>query len=192
MAGFLKWEEVFKSSLESDESFRETLKKVLRELRLDIKEFSRISGISESSLYKIISGDRPNPRLSTFREIVKAIRKLENVEGGREPFIAIIAARPTLDSIQTQYISVHGQKIKIKEYGATTIEDVIIAALNAEQEGAKAIVCAPIVSTTLEKIVKVPISACPVLLCSQPLLEAAKTAAAKILGEETKTSRRRS
>jgi len=45
----------------------------------------------------------------------------------------------------------------VREYPAATIEDVIVAAIRAEDEGAKAIVCAPIVSSTVERVIRVPI-----------------------------------
>ncbi len=176
------WEEVVRSSLESDEEFRKALKRALKESRIDTKRFSRLSGVSESSLYKIFSGERANPRLSTYRKIVKALKKLEGVEEG-ELFIAVIAARPTLDAIETRYVQIRGRQIQLREYAATSIEEVIIAAVRAQQEGAKAIVCAPIVSTTVEKIARVPVSACPVLQCRQPLLKAAEVAASKIFLE---------
>ncbi|UCH70660.1 MAG: helix-turn-helix domain-containing protein [Candidatus Bathyarchaeota archaeon] len=173
------WEEVVHSSFRSDEEFRKALKRSLEESRIDAKRFSRLSGVSESSLYKILSGERANPRLSTYRKIVKALKRLEGVEEG-EPFVAVIAARPTLDAIGTRYVQVRDRKIRLREYAATSIEEVIIAAVRAQHEGAKAIVCAPIVSTTVEKIAKVPVSACPVLQCRQPLLKAAEAAASKI------------
>ncbi len=173
------WEEVVRLSLESDEKFRKALKKALGESRIDAKRFSKLSGVSKSSLYKILSGERANPRLSTYRKIVKALKKLEGVEEG-EPFIAVIAARPTLDAIETRHVQIRNRQIQLREYAATSIEEVIIAAVRAQQEGAKAIVCAPIVSTTVEKIAKVPVSACPVLQCRQPLLKAAEAAASKI------------
>jgi len=176
------WEEVVRLSLESDEEFRKVLKRALEESRVDAKKFSKLSGVSESSLYKILSGERANPRLSTYRKIVKALKRLEGVEEG-EPFIAVIAARPTLDVIETRYVQVGGRQIRLREYAATSIEEVIIAAVRAQQEGAKAIVCAPIVSTTVEKIAKVPVSACPVTQCRQPLLKAAEIAASKIFLE---------
>jgi len=176
------WEKVAWSSLESDEEFRKALKKALEESRIDAKRFSRLSGVSESSLYKILSGERANPRLSTYRRILKALKRLEGVEEG-EPFIAVIAARPTLDAFETRYVQVGSRQIRLREYAATSIEEVIIAAVRAQQEGARAIVCAPIVSTTVEKIAKVPVSACPVLLCRQPLLKAAEAAASKIFSE---------
>ena len=182
MSKIVLWEEVVRSSLKSDEAFRKALKQALEESRIDAKRFSRLSGVSESSLYKILSGERANPRLSTYRKIVKALKRLEGVEEG-EPFIAVIAARPTLDAIEARYVQVRGRQILLREYAATSIEEVIIAAVRAQQEGAKAIVCAPIVSTTVEKIAKIPVSACPVLQCRQPLLKAAEAAASKIFLE---------
>jgi len=177
------WEEVMESSLESNEAFQRGLRNALKKLHVDAKELSRLSGISESSLYKILSGERANPRLSTYRTIIKTIKRLEGVEEG-EPFIAIIAARQTLDTIETRYIEIKNRRIPIREYAATTIEDVIVAAVRAQQEGAGAIVCAPIVSTVVEKVTKVPVSACPVALCKQPILRAAETAASKIFGAQ--------
>jgi predicted transcriptional regulator len=173
------WEGVVQSSLKSDEAFRKALKQALEEARIDAKRFSELSEVSESALYKILSGERANPRLSTYRKIVKALKRLEGAEES-EPFIAIIAARPTLDAIETRYIQVQDHNIRLKEYAATSLEEVIVAAVRAQQEGAKAIVCAPIVSTTVEKIVKIPVSACPVDQCRQPILKAAETAASKI------------
>jgi predicted transcriptional regulator len=179
------WEDVFWSGLKSDEAFRKALRNALGQLRIDAKGFSRRSGVSESSLYKILSGERANPRLSTYRKIVNTLKRLEGVREAEEvePFVAIIAARPSLDTLETKYVQVQGRRIQLREYAATSMEDVIVAAVRAQQEGAKAIVCAPIVSTTVEKIARVPVSACPVVLCRQPLLKAAEIAASKILLE---------
>ena len=41
---------------------------------------------------------------------------------------------------------------------AWTVEDAIIAAVRAERDGALAIICAPIVAPTVEKIVSIPVS----------------------------------
>jgi predicted transcriptional regulator len=177
------WEDVVRSSLESDEAFRKALKRALEESHMDAKQFSEVSGVSESSLYKILSGKRVNPRLSTYRKVVKTLKRLEGAEERGEPFIAVIAARPTLDAIETRYVQIGNQRIQLREYAATSMEDVIVAAVRAQQEGAKAIVCAPIVSTTVEKIAKIPVSACPVIQCKQPILKAAEIAASKIFSE---------
>ena len=177
------WEDLISAGLESEEAFRNVLRKALTASRLDTREFCRRSGISESSLYKLLSGQRVNPRLSTFRRIVKAFQKLQGVEEGDVPFIAIIAARPTLDAIETRSIQVGEQRIQLREYAAMSMEEVIVATVRAQQEGARAIVCAPIVSTTVEKIARIPVSACPVIQCKQPILKAAEIAATKVLLE---------
>lgn len=46
----------------------------------------------------------------------------------------------------------------IKEYAVTTVEETMIVAIQAEKEGASALVCAPIVSPTVEKIVNLPVT----------------------------------
>jgi len=167
--------------------FRKALKKALEELRVDIKKFSKVSGVSQSLLCFIRFSRVKEPTLVylPYRKIIQAIKRLEDVEGGKEvePFIAVIVARPALDTFGTRYIEVKNRRIKLKEYAAMSIEDVIVAAVRAQQEGAGAIVCAPIVSTTVEKVAKVPVSACPVVLCRQPLLKAAEIAASKVLLE---------
>jgi predicted transcriptional regulator len=38
------------------------------------------------------------------------------------------------------------------------MEDTIISAIKAERDGAVAVVCAPIVSTTIEKILRIPVA----------------------------------
>lgn len=182
MSKLALWEEIFHSSLESDEAFRKALRGALERLHINTKKLSRVSGVSESSLYKILSGQRVTPRLSTYRKVVKALKKLEGVGEG-EPFIAVIAARPTLDVIETPYVEVRGRRVRLREYAATSIEEVIIAAVRAQHDGAKAIVCAPIVSTTVEKILRIPVSACSIPLCRKPIIRAAEIAASKMLTE---------
>lgn len=177
------WEKVVHASLESDDSFRRSLRDSLERLGADMRQLSRLSGVSESSLYKIMSGERANPRLSTYRRIVNSLRELEGGRIPAEPFIAIIAARPTLDAVQRKYVEVAGRRVELREYAATSMEEVIVAAVRAEREGAQAIVCAPIVSTTVEKVTKIPVSACPVTMCRQPIVRAAEIAAAKVFGE---------
>lgn len=177
------WEKMMNASLESDDSFRRAVRDSMKELGADARQLSRLSGVSESSLYKILSGERANPRLSTYRGIVNAFRELEGGRLSTEPFVAVIAARPTLDAIQRKYVEVAGRRVELREYAATSMEEVIGASVRAQREGAQAIVCAPIVSTTVEKITKIPVSACPVVLCRQPILRAAEIAAAKVFGE---------
>jgi predicted transcriptional regulator len=174
------YEKIVDASLISDEAFQQTLKKTLSMLRIDIRRVSHVSGISESTLYKLVSGARSNPRISTFRRIVNAIRKLEGLEGG-EPFIAVIASRQSLDALKTAFFKVGERRFRIKEYPVSSVEDVIVAAVRAQSEGAKGLVCAPIVSTTVEKIVNIPVTTCPVGACRAPFLSAIEALTYKII-----------
>ncbi len=173
------YERVVKGSLISDEAFRRALREAISELGVDVHKLSVISGVAESTLYKLLSGERSNPRISTFRKIVNAIRKLEGLEG-HEPFIAVIASRQALDALKTAYFTSGKRRFRIKEYPAHSIEDAIIAAVRAQAEGAKGLVCAPIVSTTVEKIVDIPVATCPVGLCRKPFLKAIESLTYKI------------
>jgi len=174
------YEKIVEGSLISDEAFRQALKKTLSELRIDVHRLSRFSGVAESTLYKLVSGERSNPRISTFRQIIGAIKKLEGLDEG-EPFIAVIASRQSLDSLKTTYFGTGKRRFRIKEYPVSSVEDVIIAAVRAQSEGARGLVCAPIVSTTIEKIVNIPISTCPVGLCQEPFLKAIESLTYKIV-----------
>ncbi len=147
-------EDIALAAVRSNEKFKEALKQALKELGLSIVEFSRISGVSQSTLYKTLSKGR-EPNLRTVRQIVKAINALEKKD--RQPFIALIASRPFLNKVTRTTAKVMGREVMIQEYPANSIEEAIIAAVKAEREGAQAIVCAPIVSSTIEKILHIPI-----------------------------------
>lgn len=168
---------IIDSAFESDEAFQNTLLKVIKEdLDLTIVEFSEKSGIPVSTLYKILSGNR-EPNLKTLRQIVKTV--IELTTSGTEDFIGVIAARPVLDNINETKRKVHGKTITIREYSATSIEDAIIVAVQAEREGAKALVCAPIVSSTVEKIIRIPVTT---IMPKKSLVEAIEIAVQKIGG----------
>jgi predicted transcriptional regulator len=149
-------DDVVAAAFLSDEEFRKTLEKVIKkDLGLSITEFGERSNISPSTLYKILNGDR-DPNLGTLRDVVEAIRNIEGLS--REKFIAVIAARPVLDRISEREMTVDGKRIVVREYSAMTMEDAIVAAIKAERDGAQALVCAPIVSYTLEKIIRIPVA----------------------------------
>ena len=144
------------AAFQSDEEFRKVLDRVIRrDLGMSIAEFGERSRISPSTMYKIMNGDR-DPNLNTLREIVNSVRQIEGLS--REKFIAVIAARPVLDRIMERETHVDGKRVVIREYAAMTMEDAIIAAVRAERDGAQALVCAPIVSYTIEKIVRIPVA----------------------------------
>jgi predicted transcriptional regulator len=168
---------IIDSAFKSDEAFQNTLLKVIKEdLDLTIVEFSEKAGIPVSTLYKILSGNR-EPNLKTLRQIVKTVNDLTT--SSTEDFIGVIAARPVLDNINETKRKVHGKTITIREYSATSIEDAIIVAVQAEREGAKALVCAPIVSSTVEKIIRIPVTT---IMPKKSLIEAIEIAVQKIGG----------
>jgi predicted transcriptional regulator len=121
-----------------------------------------------------MSGKR-EPNMKTLRQIIKTIKSLEKSEKG--DFIAVIAARPVLDNIRETKKKIGGNLCTIREYSATSIEEAIIAAVKAEREGACALVCAPIVSSTVEKILRIPVAT---IMPKNSLLEAIERVSKKI------------
>ncbi|MBE0516256.1 MAG: helix-turn-helix domain-containing protein [Methanophagales archaeon] len=132
-------------------------KAIKQRLGMSIGEFSEKSGIPASTLYKILSGER-DPNLRTLRRIITTVREIERGSPQKKKFIAVIGARGVLDGIEKDEINFNNEIIVIKEYAVTTIEEAIIAAIQAERDGASALVCAPIVSPTVEKIVTIPVA----------------------------------
>jgi predicted transcriptional regulator len=130
---------------------------IKQRLGMSIGEFSEKSGIPASTLYKILSGER-DPNMRTFRRILTTVREIERGSPQQKKFIAVIGARGVLDGIEKDEINFNDETIEIKEYAVTTIEEAIIAAIQAERDGASALVCAPIVSPTVEKIVTLPVA----------------------------------
>jgi len=151
-------------------------KAIKQKLGVSIGEFSEKSGVPASTLYKILSGER-DPNLRTFRRIINTIREIESAGAEEKKFIAVICARGILDNIEGKEISAGGEVFKLKEYAVTTMEEAIIAAIQAEKRGASALVCAPIVSPTVEKIVDIPVST---IKPDPGLIEAIKLVAKKI------------
>lgn len=161
--------------LDSYDDFQKTFSAVLKEdLNLTAVEFAQEANIPASTLYKIMSGKR-EPNMKTLRQIVKTIRRIQNAERG--DFIAVIAARPVLDNIRETKKRIGGNLCTIREYSATSIEEAIIAAVKAEREGARALVCAPIVSPTVEKILRIPVAT---IMPKNSLIEAIERVSKKI------------
>ncbi len=147
---------LMRAALISDEEFVAALNALLKDdLRISVRELSEKSGISVSSLYKILHGKR-SPNLSTLREIIDALQGYYHV--GDEEFIGLIAARPVLESVEEHVTDIGGGRMRVREYPVHTMEDAIVAAVRAEREGAIAIVCAPIVSSVIENLVHVPVA----------------------------------
>jgi predicted transcriptional regulator len=149
-------EHLMRAAMTSDEEFVLVLDELLRrDLRISIRELSDMSGIAQSSLYKILHGRR-SPNLSTLRAIIRSMRIF--YRAGEGEFIGLIVARPVLETIEETTAEVDARRIKIREYPVHTMEDAIVAAVRAEREGAVAVVCAPIVSSVIEQLVHIPVA----------------------------------
>lgn len=141
--------------LKQEGGFQKALKTVLdEELKMTINEFSRLSGISQSTMYKILE-DKREPNLRTVRNIIKAVKALS--DPASEDFIAIIASHQVTKTLPKS-INSDGREIFLQEYPVSTVEDAIVAAVKAERDGALAVVCAPIVTPTVERILSIPVS----------------------------------
>ncbi len=168
-------DELVRAAIESDEAFIEEFGRIIKdELRMTAAEFSERSGIPPSTIYKLLSGHR-EPNIKTLRLIVSVLRKMEGHE--KSEFIAVIAARPVLDYITEKKLKVKGRLLTIREYSATSMEEAIVAAIRAERDGAKAVVCAPIVATTVEKVLRIPVAT---IMPKDSLIEAIELAAKKM------------
>ncbi len=168
-------DDLIRAAVDSDEAFIKEFGRIIKEeLRMTAAEFSEKSGIPASTIYKLLSGHR-EPNIKTLRQIVTALRKMEGTE--KTEFIAVIAARPVLDYITEKKLKVKGRLLTIREYSATSMEEAIIAAIKAERDGAKALVCAPIVSTTVEKVLRIPVAT---IMPRDSLIEAIELAAKKM------------
>ena len=130
--------------------FTTALNEELERKNMTVKDLAEQTGIPVSTLYKVTVGER-DPRLSTIRKIVAVL------EPGHGRFIAVIAARFLLDSIDRREIESGERKIGIRGYAANSLEECIIAAARAEKDGAAGIVCAPILASIVEKIVDIPV-----------------------------------
>jgi len=164
---------LIRASMESDAALRTALVEVLDSLGMTVQDLSRKSGISPSTLYKIANEDR-TPSLDVLRRLVKSIREVEGLKAGN--FIALIVTRQVLDEVVERTIKIGDETMRVREYPASTVEDAIVAAIRAERDGAIAVVCAPIVSPTIEKILDIPIAT---IVPKDSVTEAIKLAARK-------------
>ena len=169
-------EKVLRSVTESDAEMRSAIRQVLKDdLGMSIHDFSEQSGIPQSTLYKILNEGR-EPNLKTLRQILQTIRRLEGSTEG--DFIALIATRPALAKSGECTVDVAGRSVSIREYPANSVEDAIISAVHAERDGARAVVCAPIISHTIEQLLNIPIA---VIMPSGSLINAIELALKKIM-----------
>ena len=131
--------------------FRIALEEELDRRGMSIKELAGMVDVSPATLYKITSGDR-DPRFSLVKAIANALDPKE------KDFVAIIAAKFLLDEMQSVKYTINNTTYRIHGYSANTMEEVIIAAVRAEKDGAIGIICAPILTTLVERIVDIPVA----------------------------------
>jgi predicted transcriptional regulator len=177
----MRWRRLVSSALESDTAFVDELRKALEERNIPASEFAKQAGISTSALYKIIAGQRLNLKMDTYRKIINYIRKIEsaNENKDRTPFIAIIAYKSLLENMPTSQFKDKATGFVVREYAARTLEDCLEAAVEAEKDGAKALVCAPVLASTLERLVSIPVVTIHPSVDS--ILDAARRAVDKVL-----------
>ena len=141
--------------LKEEGGFQKALKDILEnELNMTVNEFCRLTGVSQSTMYKILEEKR-EPNLRTVRMIIKAVKAVS--EPDTNDYIAVIASHIVFENLQ-KTIDINGRTVILKEYPVATVEDAIVASVRAERDGALAIICAPIVAPTVEKIVSIPVS----------------------------------
>lgn len=146
------------------DEFSATLEEAINTTGLTIKEFAEKHDLSESTLYKITSGDRTNIRVETLQSITTALKAEEGYSGST---IGLITTRGACDRAPT-VIRAAGKEYTVKPLPAQTIEDEIIKGVQAERDGIDGIVCGPIAAVTLEQVVDVPVGG---LQFSQELIE---------------------
>ncbi len=141
--------------LREEGGFQKALRGILEdELNMSLNEFCQVSGISQSTMYKILE-DKREPNLRTVRQVVKSLKIIMEPEGSH--FIAVIANTMVVENLP-KTLDLDGLTVTIREYPVSTVEDAIIAAVRAERDGALGVVCAPIVAPTVEKILTIPVS----------------------------------
>ncbi len=142
--------------LREDGGFQKAFRSILDdELGMSLNEFCQLSGISQSTMYKILE-DKREPNLRTVRQVIKALKIL--MEADDSHFIAVIASTTVVENLPKTIEMEGGLTINIREYPVSTLEDAIIAAVRAERDGALGVVCAPIVAPTVERILSIPVS----------------------------------
>ena len=141
--------------LREEGGFQKAFRSILEdELNMSLNEFCQISGVSQSTMYKIME-EKMEPNLRTVRQVIKSLKII--MEPEESHFIAVVASNMVVENLP-KTIDLDGLTVSIREYPVSTVEDAIIAAVRAERDGALGVVCAPIVAPTIEKILAIPVS----------------------------------
>ena len=83
--------------LREDGGFQKAFRSILDdELGMSLNEFCQLSGISQSTMYKILE-DKREPNLRTVRQVIKALKIL--MEADDSHFIAVIASTTVVENL---------------------------------------------------------------------------------------------
>lgn len=106
-------------------AFQRTFRSILeKELKISLGEFCQISGISPSTMYKILEEQR-DPNLRTVRQIYNALKSIYSRD--EDVFVAVIAAPMFMQGLPTTLDTMGSGKVQVREYIASTVEDAILA-----------------------------------------------------------------
>lgn len=148
-------QDLISNMLREEGGFQKSFRSILDdELKISLNEFCQVSGISQSTMYKILEEKR-EPNLRTVRQIIKALNTLYHKDS--EKFVAVIASPVFMENLPKTFDSTTSGLINIREYPVRTVEDAIIASVRAERDGALGVICAPIVANTVEKILSIQV-----------------------------------
>lgn len=151
-----QWETVLYAVVNRNKEFGEALEQSLDELNVSVPKFCADSELSESTVYKVLSGHRENIQLQNFRQIIWTLKRLEQGRRVDERAIAVITNREALEGVRDE-ITVDGYNITLQGYPSATVEEAIRQGIVAERDGVDAIICGPITAYTIENIIHTPV-----------------------------------
>jgi predicted transcriptional regulator len=151
-----QWERTLYSVVNEERELATAVQEAFDELNVSVPEFCRDSGLSESTVYKILSGHRENIQLENFQEIVLTLKRLEQGRSVNERVVAIITNREALEQVK-DHIELQEYQVSLEGYPCSTVEEAIRQGIIAERDGVDAIICGPITAYTIENIIHTPV-----------------------------------
>jgi predicted transcriptional regulator len=151
-----QWERLLYSVVDREERLDEVVASCLDELNLSVPEFCAQAELSESTMYKIVSGHRQNIQLDNFQRIVRALKRVEQGREIDERAVAVVTNRESLENIRNT-IEMGDYEISIEGYPSATVEEALKQSILAERDGVDAIICGPITAYTLEDVLHTPV-----------------------------------
>jgi predicted transcriptional regulator len=172
-----EWETVLYSVVNPEQDLTTVLNEALDELNVSVTDLCEGTEITESTMYKIVSGHRQNVQMETFAAIVMRLKRLERGDETHDRTIAIITNRESLEQFKTKQ-EMGEYNVHLEGYPSSTVEEAIRNSILAERDAVDGIICGPITAYTIEAIVHVPVVGLSV--GSEQLEEALKTVLGKM------------